>query len=250
MTGYDQAAQFYDLFANNDDLAFHFLFAKQQDGPILDLASGTARVTIPLAEKGFTVFGLESSQGMLKIANNKISKLAENIQQRIKLQQGDMVNFTFDMKFDLIIIPNSFGHCLTTNRQRKCLEAVKNHLTDKGIFILDLFPGGTLQKEGSFTNEKPLDETKKVIRKGSYTTDFIKQIAEYNLEYLLIEENKTIKHFTEYSKVAVIFNREINLLLEIVGLKIVNEFCDWQKNPYRSTPDCTRRILILQKEKK
>jgi len=64
------------LLAQNDDIPFYLEQAKKQNSPILDLAAGTGRVTIPLAEAGFKIFSLESSEAMLNHAKKKITNLS------------------------------------------------------------------------------------------------------------------------------------------------------------------------------
>ena len=247
-SGYENSAVFYDLFAQNDDIPFYIEYAKKQNSPILDLAAGTGRVTIPLAEAGFKIYSLESSEAMLNQAKKKIALLPNEIKEKITLLKGNMTEFQLDIKFNLIIIPTSFGHCLTTDQQEACLRNIYNHLLDEGIFILDLFPGGILKEKGSF-REKPvkLNQDREVIRSGKYSTDFIKQISVYELKFEVYEEGKLIDEIMEHSKVAVIFNREIEMLLKKLGFKIREQYCNWEKIPYEPTIKCKRRILVLTK---
>ena len=53
--GYEAAAEFYDLFAKNDDIPFYLDYARRQGSPILDLAAGAGRVSFVLAREGFEV---------------------------------------------------------------------------------------------------------------------------------------------------------------------------------------------------
>ncbi|MFX0093376.1 MAG: class I SAM-dependent methyltransferase, partial [Candidatus Hodarchaeota archaeon] len=120
--GYERSARYYDLFASNDDLSFYKEYATHQGSPILDLACGTGRVAVPLAEDGHEVFGLDISPAMLEAAQTKRINLSEEINRRLTYTQGSMTDFHFNQKFNLIILPASFGHCLTTEEQLACLS--------------------------------------------------------------------------------------------------------------------------------
>ncbi|MFX0063082.1 MAG: class I SAM-dependent methyltransferase [Candidatus Hermodarchaeota archaeon] len=246
--GYEKSASYYDLFASNDDIPFYKEYAKQQKSPILDLASGTGRVSIPLAQEGYEVVGLELSPAMLEVTKTKYANLPEEVKKRLIFIQGSMTGFYLNQKFNLIILPSSFGHCLTTEQQLSCLSCVREHLTTTGKFILDLYPGGTLKEKGSFTdNPVSIDNKHVITRSGTYTTDLIKQMQHLKLKFQIYEQNRLIEEIDVDSEVAVIFNREINLLLRISGFRILEEYSNWEKVPYEPSLMCERRILVLGK---
>jgi len=146
--GYEGVAEFYDLFSSNDDLPFYLEYAKRQGSPILDVAAGTGRVSIALAEGGFAVHSIEKSPSMLSIFREKI--VGRKVADLITIHEGDMTSFRLDTLFPLIIIPASFGHALTKEKQVDTLSAIKVHLADGGIFILDLYMGEHLNEYSTF----------------------------------------------------------------------------------------------------
>ncbi|MCD6329120.1 MAG: class I SAM-dependent methyltransferase, partial [Candidatus Cloacimonetes bacterium] len=54
-----------------EDIPFYISQAQKADGPILELACGTGRITIPIARQDFDITGLDISEGMLKVAREK-----------------------------------------------------------------------------------------------------------------------------------------------------------------------------------
>ena len=50
------------------DVAFYERLAREAGGPVLELACGTGRVALPLAEHGLDVTGVDSAPAMLAIA--------------------------------------------------------------------------------------------------------------------------------------------------------------------------------------
>jgi SAM-dependent methyltransferase len=141
-TLYSNDAYFYDLDNREQlkyDISFYVDRASKINGHILELACGTGRITIPLAQAGHEVWGLEFSRQMLEQFKNKIKDLPVETADRIHLFHGDMSDFTFDRKFPLIIIPGrSFQLLLDESKENACLGNVYTHLDENGYFIFDI----------------------------------------------------------------------------------------------------------------
>src|SRR5438876_428277 len=120
MTTYNQPSaltRYYDVFSVGipGDVAFYveeasrFNEAGHASGRVLELACGTGRILIPIAEAGVPITGLDLSPAMLDLARKKIAALPDATRQRINLIEGDMAAFHFDAPFNTIMIPfNSF----------------------------------------------------------------------------------------------------------------------------------------------
>ena len=106
-------------------------------GPrVLELACGTGRVTLPLAERGLQMTGLDISEEMLTRA--RVKSVAAGV--NIRWVQGDMRAFALGAEFDLIFIPiNSLCHLLTRADAEACLRCVRQHLAPRGRFVIDVF---------------------------------------------------------------------------------------------------------------
>jgi 2-polyprenyl-3-methyl-5-hydroxy-6-metoxy-1,4-benzoquinol methylase len=66
----------------------------------LELACGTGRITIPVAERGLDIMGIDISRKMIDQAKSKARKKNLNIYFSVK----DMRQFSFDKKFSVIFI--------------------------------------------------------------------------------------------------------------------------------------------------
>ncbi len=246
-SGYEGVGEFYDLFADNTDIPLFLEYARETGSPILDLAAGTGRVTFALAQEGFEVVALEQSTSMLSVARKKLLAVPTEVAKRIELVQGSMKKFSLDRKFSLIIVPNSFGHLLSSDDQLSMLHCVKEHLASDGTFILDLYPGAQQYDRASF-EDKPvtLPDGRTVSRVGEITSDYAEQIMRVNLRYIVKDsKGKVIDEINVVSGAALIFNREADLLIRLSGMKIEDEFGDFEKNPY--SPDSGRRVFVLRK---
>ena len=105
-------------------------------GKVLEPATGTGRILIPLLEAGFDMEGFYSSIDMLTIccANCEVRGLTP------KLFEANMESFNLDFKYDAIILPT--GTFLLLNNREQSIKALRNfhyHLSDGGKLILDLF---------------------------------------------------------------------------------------------------------------
>ena len=126
----------YDALNNfNHDVPFYLEMAKSYGESTLELACGTGRITLPLAEKGIDIIGLDISKGMISEAKEKAQK--QNLD--IELLIGDVRDFNLAKKFSLIIFPfNSICHLHDYESINACFENVKKYLQPNGRFIIDV----------------------------------------------------------------------------------------------------------------
>ena len=88
-----------------EDIPFWVEEAQASGGPVLELACGTGRVAIPIAQTGVPVVGLDNSSAMLKVARVKARKLRLTTSV-LRFTRGDMRNFSLGkQRFPLVIIP-------------------------------------------------------------------------------------------------------------------------------------------------
>lgn len=138
----ERSAHYYDLVATGlkGDVAFYVEEAQKAGSPVLELGCGTGRVTIPVAQAGIEIVGLDVSPPMLEIAREKIAVQETDTARRITLVEGDMRTFALDRRFGLIFIPfRAFLHLLTSEDQRRALGCIRDHLTDDGRLALNIF---------------------------------------------------------------------------------------------------------------
>jgi ubiquinone/menaquinone biosynthesis C-methylase UbiE len=122
------------------DTAFFRRLADELGGPVLEIGSGTGRISIPLAEAGFEVVGVDSSKAMLRLAEAKRAALAPEAAGRLTFVHGDMTTLQLDRRFPLIVAPSRvFQFALTSDAQRAALRAFKRHLAPGGRLVLDIF---------------------------------------------------------------------------------------------------------------
>lgn len=118
------------------DVEFYMDRLASCQGRILEPATGTGRILIPLLESGLDVDGFDSSVDMLNICRNNCDKRGLNPM----LFEAEMESFSLEMKYDAIIIPT--GTFLLIHQREDSIKALKNfhqHLSHGGRLILDIF---------------------------------------------------------------------------------------------------------------
>ncbi|WP_246832417.1 class I SAM-dependent methyltransferase [Viridibacillus sp. FSL H8-0123] len=117
-----------------DDIPFLQKWASKAEGPILDIACGTGRATIPLAKSSHKIVGIDSHEGMLNEAKKKASKM----KLPIKWIQQDCTKLELNFKTDFAFsVGNSFQHFLKNEDQDGLFSSVNRHLFQNGIFIFN-----------------------------------------------------------------------------------------------------------------
>jgi len=110
------------------------LQTKERGEAVLEVACGTGRVAVKLAEAGMRVTGLELSSEMLDIARQKTKGMPN-----VSWVEGNMRSFDLNERFGLALIPgHSFLFMLTPEDQVSCLESIHRHLTPGGMLVAHL----------------------------------------------------------------------------------------------------------------
>jgi SAM-dependent methyltransferase len=231
MKRYRAIAQYYD-----PEIAHHAML--EQDVPfflghlpkrrqnILELAVGTGRAAIPIAQAGHTVVGIDYAQDMLVLAKQKRDAVGIRDTQ-LTLLYGDLLTFKLKRSFDWIcLFFNTLLSFTTLEDLDALLQNVRRHLKPRGRFWFDIFqPNLNLIAEPSSSDLDPctfyvpaLD--RRVMKTTAVKRDAARQVQRVIFHYTWFDE-KGIEHRerTEFS-MTFMFPRELQLLLERNGLKI------------------------------
>jgi len=152
-------AQRYDLvmgaYARGDQLNFYRRQVARYGEPVLELACGSGRFTIPLAKEGVNVTGVDISEEMLNLAKLKASKDKVNI----RFLPGDMRSFDLGEKFKFIFIPaQSLSHLHRREEVEDCFSCVRRHLADEGRFLIELFNSSVKMLARESGRRYPVDQ--------------------------------------------------------------------------------------------
>src|SRR6185295_4051615 len=120
-----------------DDVLFYVALAREADGPLVELAVGTGRVAIPVAQAtGRRVVGIDSSSAML--AQARVRAVEAGVE--LDLREGDMRDLEIEEPAALIYCPGrSLLHLPTWGDRRRCFERVAASLRADGRFAWNAF---------------------------------------------------------------------------------------------------------------
>jgi SAM-dependent methyltransferase len=102
-------------------------------GRALELAIGTGRVAVPLAERGVAVTGIELSTPMIDRLRAKVDEAT------IPVIVGDMATVRAPGEYSLVyLVYNTISNLLTQAEQVACFRNAARHLTPGGRFVIEL----------------------------------------------------------------------------------------------------------------
>ncbi|CDO04818.1 Cypemycin methyltransferase [Oceanobacillus picturae] len=232
--------------AYDEDISYLTKSADKATGPIVDLACGTGRATIPLAKAGNSIVGVDLHRGMLRRAREKA--VAEKLD--IGFIEQDCTKLELGLKSDFIfMVGNSFQHFLTNEAQDKLLESIQRHLVKGGRFLFNTrFPG---EEELVSTN----DEEPGFSYKDGKLSVHVSYISEYDA-LNQVQHNITIRRFFDANgklqdekrsviDLRFVFPLEMERLLEKHGFTIEGVYQDWNESPL--TSNASKMVYLCKK---
>jgi SAM-dependent methyltransferase len=135
-------ARLYDLDLSEDpgDLDLLLALAARAEGPILELAVGSGRLAVPLAEDGHEVTGVDLDPAMLARAREAADAAGKAVGRRVRLVEGDArtVRLLDAGDYRLAMIPlNSVFLMGSRADQQAAVATLAAHLAPGGIAMVD-----------------------------------------------------------------------------------------------------------------
>ena len=231
MKRYRAIAEYYDpegerLRMLKEDVPFLIRHLPRRPQRILELAVGTARAAIPLAQAGHRVVGVDYAPDMLAIARRKRDAVGLTDEQLL-LMKADVRRLNLHDKFDrVMIVFNTFLGFTTLEQQDRVLQVVRKHLRPTGRFWLDIFnPDLSLLSQArshdldaSVFHVPRYDRT--VFRSVDVRRDMARQWMEVTFNYRWFDPHGRQRREKTVFEMTVIYPRELRLLLERNGFAI------------------------------
>jgi SAM-dependent methyltransferase len=227
----------------NKGIAFYSALAQETGGPVLEIACGTGRVSIPIARLGLDVTGLDIVPGMLDHARAKSAGLPT------RWIEGDARAFDLGEQFRLIFLTgNAFQAFLTRADQEALLDRVRAHLHDEGLFAFETRNPRWADLETRVEEEyweTYTDVDGRAVRmSGTQEYEHVAQILHWTTYRRWREGDQ---EQTKVTRIAVryTFPQELEALLHYNGFTIARQYGDWQRGPL--TPASISIIVVCRK---
>ena len=235
-------AQVYDVLfgaaVSQAELDFYATLIRQFGEPVLELACGTGRIIMALAQSGWEIHGLDLSSAMIERARQK----AQTAGMDIPFHCADMRNFAIGRRFGFIFIPcQSFQHLYARRDVEECLAAVRSHLLPSGAFLIQVFnpyppllaaePTRRLRTSREYYEDQWTGERYYAEYQNRY--DAASQIL-HSTYYYHTDADPTEKNFQLAMR--QFFPQELDALLEYNGWKIRAKYGDEHCTPFAEKP--------------
>jgi ubiquinone/menaquinone biosynthesis C-methylase UbiE len=248
--------ELYDLYVADwpGEMDFYRALATQAHArgeAVLEVACGTGRVAIRLADTGAHLTGLDHSPAMLEVARSKSAEMPH-----VRWVQADMRDFDLDARFGLVVIPgHAFQNIHTADDQAACLTCIRRHLIPEGILIVhldhqDIDWLGEIYKNPfktvKYGNKLTHPVTGQICRM-SYTWAYERatQTAIFLNAWEILDADGVVidRHQNEPVRLHCVFRNEMEHLARRVGFEVEAVYGDFLRNSLRE--DSAEMVWVL-----
>jgi len=202
------------------------LYDLARGGPALELAIGTGRIALPLAQRGLSVSGIELSPDMLAQLQRKPGGA------EIPVALGDMATTRIDGAFTLVyLVRNTVLNLTTQDAQVACFANAAAHLERDGCFVVETVVPNTRGLE-------VFDLSDTQVGVDEYDADTQRLVSH---------------HFTlregGWERLSVPFRAvspaELDLMAQMAGMRLRERWSDWTREPF--TAASTSHVSVWEK---
>jgi SAM-dependent methyltransferase len=229
-------ADLYDVYVQWDaDIPFFREACAAANGEVLELMSGTGRLSIPLLEAGIQLCCVDYSAEMLDVLRRKLKQRCLSAD----VHEVDVRELDLGRSFELILLPfHSFSEILEAADRRRALSRVHTHLAPGGRFLISLHNPAVqvprLNGERQRICERQIpgrDATLRVWSTARYCTDSGRgeALQEYEIvgvDGQLLEERELPIRF------AISDRRTFESELAEVGFRVLRLWGDYAGSPF------------------
>ncbi|MDW3850120.1 class I SAM-dependent methyltransferase [Micromonospora sp. BRA006-A] len=201
--------------------AVDFLAPLAEGGPVLELAIGTGRVALPLAERGLTVEGVEASPEM--VAHLRAKPGGADMPVTV----GDMADVPVAGPYRLVfLVFNTLFNLVSEERQAACFRNVARVLAPGGAFVIETFvPDPADFDRDEQVQVREVTEDSATIRMHRYdraAQTFVRQTVTFDAAGV---------HLKPFA-MRYAWPEQIDELAERAGLRLTERYADWDRSPF------------------
>jgi SAM-dependent methyltransferase len=202
-----------------------FLEPLARDGA-LELAIGTGRIALPLAQRGVRVAGIDLSEDMVAQLRKKPGG------DEIPVAIGDYATTRVEGRFSLAyIVFNSINNNTTQEGQAATFENAAAHLETGGCFVVEV----------GIPNTQPLTVFD--------LSDTHVGVDEFDAD----TQSSVSHHFTlvdgRWERISMpfrsVYPAELDLMARLAGMRLRERWSGWKREPF--TSESTRHVSVWEK---
>lgn len=254
----EKEAELYDIqyVWKMDDAPFWKDLAREHapDARVLELACGTLRLALPLAEAGLHVTGVDLSPHMLAHARKKVANYPAEVQARLTLHEGDMRSVRLGEQFHFVYLPfNTFLVLLTASDQLALFETVRAHLAPGGVFAFDIFMPdiNRLKIEANPTWILEVDQTFadlgfRLQRDCAREIDPLRQTLIVHYRMREYSDQVLMREWLNDLHITYMFPREVEHLVARAGFELIHFWGDYARSDFYTLPNPQKQIVVMR----
>jgi SAM-dependent methyltransferase len=191
-----------------------------EGGPALELAIGTGRVGVPLADRGVPVSGIELSEPMLAQLRAKAGA------DRIPVAVGDMAHVRVPGEFTLVyLVFNTISNLLEQSEQVACFRNAAAHLRPGGRFVIELGVPD-LRRLPPDRDAVIFESAPDRIGLDSYDV-----VAQQQVSHHFRFGSGTGAHLFR-SRHRYVWPAELDLMAQLAGFTLEHRWAGWDRSPF------------------
>lgn len=236
--GQDYAAAYDALYQDKDYAAecdlLERLFADYAGDArrVLDLGCGTGGHAIPLAERGYSVVGVDRSIDMLQRARERHTTA--------RFEHADITSFELGETFDVVLFMFAvLGYLTDTRSIQAALSAARRHVRSDGLLVGDVWYGPAVLAQRPSERVKVIDTltSGQIIRAASGALDMRREVCTVSYRVWRIEQGRVCAEVIEHHAMRYFFEPELELLLAGAGFELlrIGGFPDIAQEPSEQT---------------
>ena len=200
---------------------------------VLDLACGTGAVTLPMAELGYDMTGVDLSPDMLTVARERA---AEEGRSEILWLCQDMRDFELYGTVDAVVCClDSINYLTKTEDVRKCFSLVHNYLAPNGLFLFDV---NTPHKfETVYADHTYVLEADGIYCGWQNDYNATRRTCDFCLDIFSENEDGTYTRTEEIQRERAYSHRTLAKLLSECGFELIDRVSDFDFTPAAETDD-------------
>ncbi len=246
MAGYGSFARFYDSFSDKEDYINRCNYISSlldscgvKGGIMLDLACGTGEMSFLLAEKGFDVIGVDASEEMLAVANEK--NALSFVKVLFLLQRAGELDL-FGTIGSAVCTFDSVNHITDPEELEKCFAKIGLFMEKGGVFIFDVntsYKHSVILADNTFAGET---DDMFFIWQNETDEDLTVHIS---LDMFVLEKDGRYERLSDEFDEVIYSEEYLKKILEQSGFEVIGIYDDLTRQSVR--PDSERAVYVCRK---